>query len=77
MQTEKRSEFEKFKTVVEMMIKGEHLDPKGREKILEIASSMNRKKRRSKESSETIRRTARWKSELKIWSDPRSDTGST
>jgi hypothetical protein len=57
LQTEKKKEFEKFKTIVEMMINGEHLDPVGREKIMEIASSMNRKKKRGKESSEAIRRS--------------------
>jgi hypothetical protein len=58
LQTEKKKEFEKFKTIVEMMINNKHLDLIGRKKIMEIASSMNRKKKRGRESSEAIRRTS-------------------
>ena len=47
LQTAKRSDFELFKQVLEIIKNGEHLTDKGFMKIQEIASQMNRQKPRN------------------------------
>lgn len=46
LRTEKQKDFLIFKKVVRMMKKKEHLTERGRDKILILASSTNRKKKR-------------------------------
>jgi hypothetical protein len=48
--TMKRIDFEKFRTVVLMIEKKEHLTPEGLKKIREIQLTMNRKAKNSRES---------------------------
>ena len=55
--TAKRNDFESFVAVVEMMKNGEHLTKSGFETIRDIAATMNRKKIRNLEPSETKRQT--------------------
>jgi hypothetical protein len=55
--TNKRSDFEKFKSVITMMLSGAHLEPDGLAAIASITETMNRRGRsRYLESSEAIRR---------------------
>ena len=55
--TAKRYDFESFAAVVEMMKNGDHLKLSGFETIRQIAATMNRKKIRILEPSETKRQT--------------------
>lgn len=55
LQTSKQNDFRIFSEIIAMMNKGEHLKKEGLDKIIELASQMNRRKLRLK-SSETIRR---------------------
>lgn len=55
--TAKQYDFESFAAVVDMMKNGEHLTPVGFETIRQIAATMNRKKIRKLEPSETKRQT--------------------
>ena len=65
--TTKRADFERFAEVVQMMMEGQHLDPKGLREILGIAFQMNQSGARRRMSlddiladlkpSETVRRT--------------------
>ena len=57
LRTAKRFDFETFVVVVEMMSRKEHLSEDGFARIAEMAATMNRKKPRVLESSETLRRT--------------------
>jgi hypothetical protein len=51
LQTSKRSDFEIFASIVNMMGKGEHLKEEGFAAIRELAAKTNRKKRRTTEAS--------------------------
>ena len=56
--TAKKEDFEYFKKVVKMMVRGIHLSKKGMNKIARIIEKMNRKKKsRFLKSSETKRQT--------------------
>ena len=57
LMTAKRNDFESFASVVEMMKNSEHLTLDGFETIRQIAATMNRKKTRDLEPSETTRQT--------------------
>lgn len=46
LKSQKNVEFRKFAKVIRMMGKGEHLKPEGFQKILKIASEMNRQSRK-------------------------------
>ena len=67
--TAKRSDFEAFASVLQMMQAGEHLRADGLRRIAALTERMNRRARsRYLESSEAIRRPARSDTESKIWS---------
>ncbi len=57
LRTAKREEFRRFTDVIDLMVRGEHLDPDGLVRIGRITETMNRRKpSRVVESSEAIRR---------------------
>lgn len=57
LKTEKKKDFEIFARIIRLMLKQEHFEFKGLEKIASLIEKMNRKKpSRFLESSETIRR---------------------
>jgi hypothetical protein len=69
LRTAKRSDFERFVTVLHMMQAGAHLDEGGLRQIAALTEQMNRRQRsRYLESSEAIRQPSRSDTELKIWS---------
>ena len=67
LETTKRADFERFAKVVEMMMEGRHLNPRGLTEILKVAFQMNQAGARRRlslddiladlEPSETVRRT--------------------
>ena len=67
LETTKRADFERFAQVVEMMMEGHHLDPRGLREVLKVAFQMNQAGARRRlslddiladlEPSETVRRT--------------------
>jgi len=57
LQTTKRFSFELFAQIIDLMNEGKHGNPEGVAQIAKLAEQMNNKKKRTLESSETIRRT--------------------
>jgi hypothetical protein len=69
LRTAKRTDFEAFRSVLQMMQAGEHLTEDGLRRIASITETMNRRQRsRYLESSEAIRQPRRLDSDVKIWS---------
>ena len=67
--TSKAADFERFRTVLQMMEEGRHLEESGLRDIAVLTEAMNRKARsRYLESSEAIRQPALTDRESKIWS---------
>jgi hypothetical protein len=77
--TAKRADFELFREALELIEAGEHLKSTGLSRIAALTERMNRRQRsRYLESSEAIRQPVSVPTpELKIWSTPHGDMGSS
>ena len=76
--TAKRHDFTRFVAILRVMQGGGHLEEDGLRWIARKTEQMNRPQRsRYLESSEAIRQPSRSDTELKIWSEPHGDMGTT